>query len=150
MYGLKGKVALVTGAARKRGIGRRTALRLAQAGADLAINDIVTNPEDLDPWDKEAGWRGIESVVAEIKNMGCRAIAIPGDVSDSKQAASMVQKVVDQFGRIDVIVNNTGLLGRDIGIGPVIDMTDKIWNWTIAVNLTGVYYMCRAAAQQMI
>ncbi len=52
--GLSGKVALVTGAARKRGIGHGIALRLAQEGADVVVNDILKTPEDLDPWDKEA------------------------------------------------------------------------------------------------
>ena len=150
MYDFTGKVALITGAARKKGLGRHTALRLASEGADIAVNDILVDPEELDPWDKEVGWRGLESLVSEIQAMGRRAIAIPGDVSDTTQVAEMVQKAVSEFGKIDILVNNASLLRREIGRMPAVEISTEVWNWTINVNLNGVFYMCREVASQMI
>jgi 3-oxoacyl-[acyl-carrier protein] reductase/meso-butanediol dehydrogenase/(S,S)-butanediol dehydrogenase/diacetyl reductase len=150
MYDLSGKVALVTGAARKRGIGHGIALRLAQEGADVAVNDILKTPEDLDPWDKEVGWRGLDSIVAEIKSLGRKSLAITADVSKSQDVDNMVRKVVDEFGKIDILVNNAALLSRELGTDQIVDLSEEIWNKAIAVNLTGVFLMSRAVARQMI
>ncbi len=150
MHCLTGKVVLVTGTSNKRGIGCGIALRLAQEGADVIVNDKPKSPEDIDLWDREEGWRGLDSLVAEIEALGCRSVAITADVSNSQEVNSMMRKAVELFGKIDILVNNAGLVARDIGTAPVVDMSEETWTKAIAVNLTGVFLMCKAAARQMI
>lgn len=150
MYDLAGKVALVTGASNKRGIGRGVALRLAREGADVIVNDKRKSPEDIDLWDKEEGWRGLDSLVEEIEALGCRSLAITSDVSNGLEVNVMIQKAVEKFAKIDILINNAALVARDIGIAPVVEMSEEVWTRTIAVNLTGVFLMCKAVVGQMI
>ena len=70
MSGLDGKVALITGAGGMRGVGRATALKLAQQGADLALTDVHREPEDLPPGEIRLGWRGLDSVAEEVQALG--------------------------------------------------------------------------------
>jgi NAD(P)-dependent dehydrogenase (short-subunit alcohol dehydrogenase family) len=150
VYDLAGKVTLVTGASNKRGIGRGIALRLAREGADVIVNDKRKSPEDIDLWDKEEGWHGLDSLVEEIEALGCRSLAITADVSNSLEVNVMIRKAVEKFARIDILVNNAALVARDIGTAPVVDMSEEVWTRTIAVNLTGVFLMCKAVVGQMI
>ncbi|MFC1981634.1 SDR family NAD(P)-dependent oxidoreductase, partial [Chloroflexota bacterium] len=112
--------------------------------------DKYKAPEDITPWDRKEGWRGLESVVAEIKTLGRRALAITADVSSSQEVNEMVEKAVREFGKIDILVNNAALIIRDIGINQVVDLSEDVWSKTIDVNLTGVFLMCKAVAKQMI
>ena len=81
MYNLKGKIALVTGAGGKNGIGRAIATRLAKEGADVAVNDITEHPYAAD----QADWQGLPDLVREIKAMGRDAISVVADVADAAQ-----------------------------------------------------------------
>ncbi|MFC1980764.1 SDR family NAD(P)-dependent oxidoreductase [Chloroflexota bacterium] len=150
MNDLGNKVAFVTGTARKKGIGRGLALRLARDGADLAVNDIVKSPEELDPWDREAGWRGLDSLVAEIRSLGRQAIALTGDVTNSQEVNAMVARVVKEFGKIDILVNNAALLTRDLGMRRIVEIDEETWKRGIDVNLTSLFLMSKAVARQMI
>ena len=145
MYNLNGKVALVTGAGGRNGIGRAIALRLAEEGADIAVNDIVEHPYASD----DVGWGGLSDVVAEIEAMNRRAISIVADVSDALQVEEMVAKTVSHFGRIDILVNNAGTkAGKDRV--PVVDLTEEDWDRVQRVNVKGVFLCCRAVARQLI
>ena len=114
---LEGKVAIVTGAARMRGIGRAIALRLAREGADVVVTAVRRPPEAFPPHEREGGWRGVESVAAEIEGLGRRpdgrpsgrALALDVDVTDPAQVRAMVERTRAELGRIDVLVNNAGL-----------------------------------------
>ena len=130
LFDLTGKKALVTGAA--VGIGRGCAVALARAGADVAIVDL----------NREAGAR----TAKEICSMGRKAIFLQCDVTNRDQIQAMVRSVVDQFGRLDVAVNNAGIaiLGADE------EIAQPAWDKVIAVNLTGVFLCAQAEAQQMI
>ncbi len=128
---LAGKVALVTGAA--RGIGRAIALELAQAGADVAIND-------LDP-----GEPGREAAAA-IGALGRRASLHQADVSDRGAVKGMVGAVVAQHGRLDILVNNAGMQIWE----PFLEITDGPLNRTLDVDLKGVLLCGQAAARQMV
>jgi NAD(P)-dependent dehydrogenase (short-subunit alcohol dehydrogenase family) len=150
MYDLSGKVALVTGTANKKGIGRYIALRLAEEGADVVVSDRDRAITDLDPWDQEEGWRGLESLVAEIEVIGRRVKAITADVTKTPEVDAMVAKAVKEFGGIDILVNNAGLISRFIGLNPMVDMPDEVWDKVIAVNLTGLFHVSRAVAREMI
>jgi NAD(P)-dependent dehydrogenase (short-subunit alcohol dehydrogenase family) len=145
---LKGKVALVTGAAGRRGIGRATAIRLAREGADVVVVGRRMVPDVILEEDKQVGWRGLESVVEEIKALGRKALAIQADISKSKDVDDMVRRVIDTFGKIDILVNNASTPGqRDM---PVVDLDEEIWTRIISVNLTGPFLVSRAVAKKMI
>ena len=107
-------------------------------------------PEDIDSWDQKEGWRGIESLVEEIEALGRRSLAVTADISNSGEVTAMVEKTVQEFGKIDILVNNAGILLKHVGVIPVVELSEEAWNKSIAVNLTGAFLMCKAVAKQMI
>jgi 3-oxoacyl-[acyl-carrier protein] reductase len=126
---LEGRVALVTGAA--RGIGAATALALAEAGARVALVD------------RDA--EGIERTADAIGRAGSDALAIPADVTDAPAIERAVDTVVAEWGRLDVLVNNAGIV-RDATLGKV---SDDDWTATLDVNLRGTMIGTRAALRPM-
>ena len=149
MYDLEGKVAVVTGAGGRHGIGRAIALRLAQEGANVVVTDIQRGLESMRPEDRQAGWQGLPSVVDEIESLGRRSLGLISDVSDADQVADMVQRTVDQFGKIDILVNNAGSRpGRDRV--PVVELEEDAFDEVIRVNVRGTYLCSKAVARQMI
>jgi len=132
---LQGKVALVTGSG--RGVGRGIALELASAGASVVVNDIGASTAgegaDLTP---------AQQVVAEIRAAGGSAVADTHSVADWDDAHAMVQTALDHFGRIDIVVNNAGIL-RDTMFHK---MSREEFEAVINVNLNGVFHVSRAAA----
>lgn len=145
MYNLNEKVALVTGAGGRNGIGRAIATRLAKEGADVAVNDITEHPYAAD----DTEWRGLPDVVHEIEAMGQRAISVVADVSDAKQVSEMVDKTVSHFGKIDILVNNAGTkAGKDRV--PVVDLTEEDWDRVQRVNVKGVFLCCQVVARHLI
>jgi len=146
MYDFKGKVALVTGAARKRGMGHAIALRFAMAGADVVVNGRYRPPEEFPEEEKSEGWKGLDSVVEEIKAQGVRALAITADITDSQQVQDMVDKALAEFGRIDFLVANAGAVLEK----PFLDIKEEEWHHVLTTNLTGVFYCCQAIARHMV
>ena len=145
MYNLNGKVALVTGAGGRNGIGRSIATRLAKEGADVAVNDITEHPYPAD----DTEWRGLPDVVREIEATGQSAISVVADVSDAKQVSGMVDKTISHFGKIDILVNNAGTkAGKDRV--PVIDLAEEDWDRVQNVNVKGVFLCCQAVARHLI
>ncbi|MBA2345125.1 MAG: SDR family oxidoreductase [Rubrobacter sp.] len=115
------RVAIVTGAG--RGIGRRVAITLSERGYAVAANDLTAPSE----------------TVEELRSAGSEAMSLPGDVSDEAAVRGMVERVIGEFGRVDVLVNNAGISR----IVPAEDTTLDDWNRTLAVNLTGPFLMSR-------
>ena len=149
MYDLSGKVAVVTGAGGRHGIGRAIALRLAQEGADLVVTDIQGSTDAIRPEDRSAGWEGLPSVVGEIEAQGHQAMGLFSDVSDSAQVNEMVARTLDRFGRIDVLVNNAGSRpGRDRV--PVVELEEDAFDEVMRVNVRGTYLCSQAVARHMI
>ena len=145
MYNLKGKVALVTGAGGKNGIGRAIATRLAEEGADIAVNDITEHPYAADRSD----WQGLPDVVREIETMGRRAVSVVADVSDAGQVAEMVDKTVAHFGKIDILVNNAGTIaGKDRVL--VVDLAEADWDRVQRVNVKSVFLCSQAVARHLV
>jgi NAD(P)-dependent dehydrogenase (short-subunit alcohol dehydrogenase family) len=143
MYDLDGKVALVTGAGGEHGIGRAIAIRLADEGADVIVNDVAAQPASA------MGWGGVSQVVREIEALGRRSLGIVADVSDSGQVDSMIRQSLAQFGHIDILVNNAGApAGRDRT--PVIDLDEDAWDLVQRVNVKGTFLCCRAVARAMV
>lgn len=146
---LSGKVAIVTGAGRMRGIGRGTAVVLAQMGANVVVTGTGRNPDSYPDDEKAAGWLDIESTAAEVESYGVRALPLVVDVSDQTDVQRMIGATVAEFGRIDIIVNNAaGPYGVDRV--SVIDMPVEVFKRTVDVKLLGTFYCCKAAAEQMV
>jgi meso-butanediol dehydrogenase/(S,S)-butanediol dehydrogenase/diacetyl reductase len=142
MYDLSGKVALVTGAGGERGFGRAIANRLAEDGADVAVNDVMAIPYG-------GGWNGVDAVVEEIKAKGMRSIAVIADVSDGNAVQAMVDDVVAQFGRIDIFVANAGSRPGPDRV-PVVELTEEAFDEVMRVNVRGTFLTCQAVARHMI
>ena len=149
MYDLTGKVAIVTGAGGRHGIGRAIALRLAQEGADVVVTDIQRGPEAIRPEDRRAGWRGLESVVGEIEGLGRQALGLISDVSDALQVGEMVSSTLDRFSHIDILVNNAGAPPLRDRV-PVVDLEDDAFDEVMRVNVRGTYLCSKAVARHMI
>lgn len=129
MFNLSQKVALVTGAG--RGMGRTHAFVLAKQGAVVAVTDVDEN--------------AVQAVVKEIRGQGGSAEAYHLDVSDAKEVDEVVEKTVQQFGRLDILVNNAGILSAS----PALAMTQEEWERVLRVNLTGQFLCAQRAAKEM-
>jgi len=129
---LEGKVAIVTGGG--TGLGKAICLAMARAGAD-----VVAAARRIEL---------IEQTAAEVRKLGRRALAIPTDITDSRQVNRMVDITLSEFGRIDILVNNAGIVRGDIP-RPIWEITDEDWHLGINTNLTGAFYCSRAVAKHM-
>jgi len=126
-----GDVIVITGSG--SGIGRAIALKFAKAGFQVVVNDIV----------QENG----EKVLAEIKKEGGQGIFVPADISDPVQVKTLFKTTLDEYGQVDVLVNNAGVPG---GFSFIADMPDKTWLKTISVHLTGTFFCIREALKTMM
>ena len=149
LTGFDGKVAVVTGAGRMRSIGRTVAVRLAAAGCDVVITGTGRPPERYPDEEQAAGWRDIESVADEIRQLGRRAVPMVSDVSDEDSVAALAEQVMDEFGRVDIIVNNAGS-PRGEDRCAILDLDPGVWRDVIDVNLTGTFLMCRAFGRLLV
>lgn len=136
---LDGKVAIVTGAG--GGLGRAHALLLAKEGAAVVVNDLGGSVDGSGD-----GSRVADQVVQEIVDAGGKAVANFGSVTDGDEAAAMVAQAVSEFGKLDILINNAGIL-RDKSFKK---MTEDLWDPVIAVHLKGTYYPTFAAYNQML
>lgn len=127
---LKGKVALVTGSS--RGIGKAIALLFAQEGALVVVNYARDST-------------GAKQVVEEIQTKGGKALIIQADVADEKQVKHMVEEAVKEFGHIDVLVNNAGMVYDK----PLFEKTVEEWRRTLDVNLIGMFLCAKYAVPHM-
>jgi len=140
---LKGKVAIVTGAA--HGMGASHALALAREGADVAAVDIC---QDLPYIEYPMGTEEeLNRVVAEVRGLGRRAMGIRCDVSKRAQVERMVKRVIGEFGRIDILVNNAGVAAVAT---PLWETTEEQWDTIIDVNLKGTFLCCKYILPHMV
>ena len=130
MRSLEGSIALVTGAG--RGIGRAIALRYARDGATVVITDI-----DL---------ASAEAVADEIRSGGGTATSMRSDVSDPAQSAAAVDFAIDRFGRLDVLVNNAGV----VRVQPFLEVQPADWDFVHSVNARGLFFAVQAGARRML
>ena len=149
LTGLEGRVAVVTGAGRMRSIGRPIASALARAGCDVVITGTGRSPADYPEDEKDAGWRDIDSVADEVRAEGRRALPVVSDVSDPDAIQALLAKIVDELGRVDIVVNNAGA-GKGPDRALIVDVDLEAWNTVINVNLTGTFLMSKYFAQHMI
>ena len=131
MQHLLDKIALVTGAS--KGIGRAIAIAFAKEGANVVVNYFKSEDDAND-------------VVKEINALGRAAVPVRADVSKIDEVKAMVKRTIDQFGRIDMLVNNAGVST----MGPLVDLTERDWDYNMDVNAKGVFLCCQAVARHMI
>jgi 3-oxoacyl-[acyl-carrier protein] reductase len=129
MMNLSNRVALVTGSG--RGIGKAIALKLAEAGAHVAVNDTSGNAQ---------------KVSEQIRQNGKQSIACVADVSSSVEVNAMMDEVAETFGKIDSLVNNAGIIRDQL----LIRMTDEEWESVLDVDLKSVFFCTRAAIKYML
>jgi len=129
-FDLSGRVALVTGGS--RGIGRAIVLRFAELGADVSINYVRNE-------------NAAARVVSEAQAQGVKTLAVQADVSRLKDAQRLVERTLDEFGRLDILVCNAGVWEG----APVDEMTEEVWDRVIEINLKGTWTVCHAAVPQM-
>ena len=127
---LNNQVALVTGAA--QGIGKASALALAEAGAHVVVADI----------DRQ----GAEATADAIMSTQRKSLAVQADVGDLQQIDRMVRTVIEQFGQIDILLNNAGVTRR----ADIMDITEADWDRIHRVNAKGVFFCLQRVAQEMI
>jgi NAD(P)-dependent dehydrogenase (short-subunit alcohol dehydrogenase family) len=146
---LSGKVAIVTGAGRYRGIGRASALALAARGADLVVTGTGRDPDSFPDDEKQMGWRDVESLAAEISETGRSALPLVLDVTDADAVRAMIETAVARLGRVDILVNNAAApMGADRV--PVVEVDDEVFRRVIEVKVMGSYYCAKAVAQALI
>ncbi|HYL57557.1 MAG TPA: SDR family NAD(P)-dependent oxidoreductase [Candidatus Acidoferrales bacterium] len=143
---LEGKVAVVTGCARERGIGRAIAMRLAREGANVVAADYCRSIAEY-PDAKFGQMEELEGLAAEIRKIGRRSIAVKVDVTDEAEVAAMAEAAMKEFGRVDILCNNAG---GGVGGGPVVQQTLDSWNRTVAINLTGTFLCAKHVAPKII
>ncbi|MDI3534842.1 MAG: 3-oxoacyl-[acyl-carrier protein] reductase [Thermosediminibacterales bacterium] len=127
---LKDKVALITGAG--RGIGEATALKFAKEGAKVVVCDIQLE--------------SAEQTAQKIKELGGEAVAVKVDVTKRDEVDGLIQKAIDEFGRLDILVNNAGITAD----AKFLKMAEEDFDKVVAVNLKGVYLCGQAAAKVMV
>jgi 3-oxoacyl-[acyl-carrier protein] reductase len=130
---LKGKVAIITGAG--RGIGRAYALRFAAEGAKVTVADII--------------WENARKVAEEIKNKGGEALPLGTDVSSESSTQEMAQKTVEQYGRIDILLNNAAIF-YGLGTRKWDSWTSEEWDRILTVNIKGTWLCIKAVVPHMI
>lgn len=133
---LDGRLALVTGAARPRGIGRGIAMELARAGADVVVH--ARSWDGMEPWPER-----------EFGAVGRRGLAVEGDLTDRAVVARMATEIAEQAGVVDLLVNNAGIAGG-AGIDLLADYDDEQWYRTVDVNLNAVYLVTRTFLPPML
>jgi len=140
---LKGKNAIVTGAA--RGIGRGIALKLAEAGANVALVDLG-NPRDPALTYNLAAHGELQSALDEVNSRDVKAAAILADVTRLADCERMAAETVKALGSIDVLVNNAGI----IAAGPVAEFSEEAWDRVMAVNAKGPFLCSKAAIPHLL
>ena len=128
---ISNRVAIVTGSA--RGIGQAIALKLAEVGATVVVNDIG----EAEP---------LESVAEEIRAMNRQSLAVIADVSSSTEVANLVDKTINTYGKVDILVNNAGITRDQL----VLRMSDEDWDTVLNVDLKSAFFCTRAVLRSML
>ncbi len=127
---LEGKVAMVTGAG--QGIGRGIALSLAQEGAHVVVNDIV--------------WDTAQATAEEVKRLGRRSLAVQADVSQSTQVRELVDRALEEFGAVHILINNAGIAVPAF----ITELSEETWDRTLRINLKSMFVCSKAVAPLMM
>ena len=145
---LAGKVALVTGAGRLRGIGRAAAEALARLGANVAVSGTGRDPATFPDDEKAVGWRDVDSVAEAIEAEGSKALALRFDVSNQEQTEAAVERIVQEFGRIDILINNAAI-ARGEDRTPVAELDPDLFQRVVDVKVRGSFLCTQAVIRHI-
>lgn len=143
---LEGRVAVVTGAGRREGIGAAVARDLLRRGATVVLSDLEA-AMDTHPDYESSSSSELQQNVNELRDLGGDVAGIACDVRDAEQVQGLVDETVARFGQIDVLINNAGVA---VGLDPVVELDERDWRLNLDVMCTGVFLCSRAAARHMI
>src|SRR3989442_6212881 len=146
---LDGRVAIVTGDGRVRGIGRPTAIALASEGSDVVVTGTGRDPASYPDDEKQAGWKDVESTAQQIGERGRRALTWVGDVSRAASVKDLVDRVMAAFGRIDVLVNNAAYPRGNDRV-PVTELDETVWHRVLEIKLTGAFLLAKRIVPIMV
>ena len=149
LTGLEDKVAVVTGAGRMRSIGRSITMELATAGCNVVPVGTDRDPATFPEEEKVSGWRDVESVAEEARDLGRLALALRADISQESDVVQLLDSVIAKFGRVDILVNNASLpIGPDRV--PLTEMDANVFRRLIDVNLTGSFLMSKHFGARLV
>ena len=144
---LQGKVAIVTGSGRPRGLGEAMVKRLAAEGCRVVVSDLGAPRGEAMPASAIGSNSEMEQIVVQIRAAGGEAIGIACNVLDEADVAALVAKTVAHYGRLDIMVNNAGI---GYIMKPIVEMTQADWDAVLGVNLRGAFFGIKHAAIQML
>ena len=146
---LDGKVAIITGAGRRRSIGRGAAIALAEMGCSIVAVGTGRDPATFPDDEKEIGWRDIESVADEVRAMGPSALALVADVSKRDQVQEVVDTTVSELGRVDFLVNNAAAPKGDDRV-PLVDLSEEQLRLVLEVKVLGSFFCAQAVSRVLV
>ena len=146
---LDGKVAIVTGAGRLRGVGRASAIALAKLGADVTVTGTGRSRETFPADEKEIGWKDIESTAEQVRALGRRSLPLVVDITDVDQVQMMVDRTLEELGRIDILINNAAF-ARGPDRVPIVELDDDIFRKVVDIKILGTYLCSKAVAKVLI
>jgi len=147
MYGIEGKVVVITGSGRRGGLGAGMATRFAQEGCRLVLCDLGRVEGDLFPAHGVGTSDELEAVAAEVRAIGAEVRTIACDVRDESQVENLMARTIEGFGAIDIVVNNAGI---GYLMQQAVDMELSAFEAVLAVNLTGMFLATKHAARHMV
>lgn len=144
---LEGKVAIVTGSGRRKGLGQAIARKLAEDGVRVVIHDLGDAQGDLAPAHGVGGSDEMEEVAESIRASSAEVSVFQADMRDEAGVEALVGHAVERFGRLDILINNAGV---GYLFGPLVDVTQERWDTVLNVNLRGAFFAMKYAARQML
>lgn len=144
---LQGKVAIITGAGRRNGLGEAIARKLAEDGVRLVLHDLGRTAGGLAPAHGVGTSSELSGIAEEIRSINREAVTFEADMRVEAEVAALVQHAVATYGRLDILVNNAGV---GYLFGPLIDATEEMWDTVLNVNLRGAFFAMKHAIRQML
>lgn len=144
---LEGKVAIVTGAGRRKGLGEAIARKLAEDGVKLVIHDLGKTDGAMAPDHGVGASEEMAAVAEDIRRINPHVSTFQADMREETQVEAMVAHAVETYGRLDILVNNAGV---GYLFGPLVDATQEMWDTVMNVNLRGAFFATKHAVRQML
>ena len=149
MRELEGKVAIVTGAGRLRGIGRAAAVSIARLGANVVITGTGRDPANYPEDEKEIGWKDIHSTAEQVELEGAKALPLVSNVTSSQAVTEMINATLDEFGRIDILVNNAAYARAEDRV-PITELPEDVFKKVNDIKVFGSYLCAKAVSKVLI
>ncbi|WP_425584486.1 SDR family NAD(P)-dependent oxidoreductase [Tomitella cavernea] len=139
----------MTGAGRMRSIGRAIAAELARSGADVVLTGTSNSAQPRTDEERDSGWRDVESVAAEVRELGTRAVTAVTDIADEDSVRNTLSTAFKEFGGVDILVNNAAAARAEDRV-PVTDLDTDVWDRVLRINLRGTFLMSKHFARQLV